>query len=343
MMTDSLLILIGVLGALGVTALLVFFPHKGLLARLKAAKAAALREQIEDTLKFMLDRQQEGRLASTESLAGALGIRPKKLLRLRVMMEAQGLARTEGSALALTSAGEKLALQIARAHRLWERYLATEARLPLEKVHREAHRLEHRVTVAQINELDAALGYPQHDPHGDPIPNRLGEFPPEPGGKPLTAWSQGVPGRVVHLEDEPPLAYEQILAEGIKLGQTLRVLEITPERYVLTDGENEYRLAPAVAANIFLITPPETADLNNGVIPLVALNDGEPAEIVNIDETCQGFTRRRFLDLGLTPGTVISPELSNFFGDPRAYRVRGVLIALRRDQAGMVQVRPVQQ
>jgi len=55
----------------------------------------------------------------------------------------------------------------------------------------------------------------------------------------------------------------------------------------------------------------------------------------------QGFTRRRFLDLGLTPGTIIFPELQNFFGDPRAYRVRGTLIALRKDQAAQIWVKPV--
>ena len=339
-MLDSLLIIVSAVTVL--LAVLIFFPRQGLLARLKTAKAAAQRERIEDILKFMLDRQQEGRFASTESLAGVLGIGLKTLLKLRVIMEAQGLVRTEGSALVLTSAGERLALQIVRAHRLWERYLATEARLPLEKVHREAHRLEHRVTETQVNELDAALGYPQHDPHGDPIPSQSGEFPSSQTGESLTAWPQGVPGRVVHLEDEPALAYEQLLAEGLKLGQTLRVLEVKPECYVLTDGENEFRLAPAVAANVFLVSTPDFTSLDRDVISLAALSDGQLAEIVNIDETCQGFTRRRFLDLGLTPGAVISPELINFFGDPRAYRVRGVLIALRHDQAGMVQVRPVQ-
>jgi Fe2+ transport system protein FeoA len=55
----------------------------------------------------------------------------------------------------------------------------------------------------------------------------------------------------------------------------------------------------------------------------------------------QGFTRRRFLDLGLTPGTTIYPELGNFFNDPRAYRIRGTLIALRKDQAAQIWVKPV--
>jgi Fe2+ transport system protein FeoA len=62
--------------------------------------------------------------------------------------------------------------------------------------------------------------------------------------------------------------------------------------------------------------------------------------VLDIDESCQGFTRRRFMDLGLTPGALVRPELSNAFGDPRAYRIRGTLIALRKDQAAMVLVRP---
>ena len=64
------------------------------------------------------------------------------------------------------------------------------------------------------------------------------------------------------------------------------------------------------------------------------LAHNQQAEIVALDEAVQGFTRRRFLDLGLTPGTPIYPELHNFFGDPRAYRVRGTLIALRQGSGG---------
>jgi DtxR family Mn-dependent transcriptional regulator len=151
----------------------------------------------------------------------------------------------------------------------------------------------------------------------------------------------GRPGRIVHLEDEPPLAYAQILAEGLRLGQTVWVLESSPERCLLTDGENEFRLAPAVAANVFLEALPAAAQPTPGAIPLSGLRDGHEGEVLEIDSSCQGFTRRRFLDLGLTPGTRVSPELSNAFGDPRAYRIRGTLIALRKDQAALVRVKPV--
>jgi Fe2+ transport system protein FeoA len=76
-------------------------------------------------------------------------------------------------------------------------------------------------------------------------------------------------------------------------------------------------------------------------VPLASLTQDQKGEIVQLDDAVQGFTRRRFLDLGLTPGTTIYPELGNFFGDPRAYRVRGTLIALRKDQAAQIWVKPV--
>ena len=65
-----------------------------------------------------------------------------------------------------------------------------------------------------------------------------------------------------------------------------------------------------------------------------------PAEVVGLDESCQGFSRRRLMDLGFTPGTRIETALRTFAGDPRGYRIRGTLVALRADQARHVLVRP---
>ena len=76
-------------------------------------------------------------------------------------------------------------------------------------------------------------------------------------------------------------------------------------------------------------------------IPLTKLMHDQPAEIHFLDEAVQGFTRRHFLELGLTPRTIIYPELGNFFGDPHAYRVRGTLIELRKDQAPQIWAKPV--
>jgi DtxR family Mn-dependent transcriptional regulator len=254
-------------------------------------------------------------------------------------MASQGLVMIQGGTLTLTPEGERLAIHITRAHRLLERYLADEARMPLKQIHKEAHHREHQISADEVDELDAFLGHPARDPHGDPIPDHSGSFR-EKVMKPLTLLGPGELGRVAHIEDEPVIAYAQIQAEGIFLGQTLRLVESTPERLVLTDGEGEFRLAPAIATNVHL---EEVAQLSpqHELIPLHQLDGRQEAEIVKLDEACQGFTRRRFLDLGLTPGAAIYPELPNAFGDPRAYRIRGTLVALRKEQAEQIWVKPI--
>ena len=318
----------------------IFIPRVGLLAIYKTYRAARERELVEDALKHLLDREQHGRQASPESLAGTLNLQRGRITRLIEDMETQGLLESRGTNLHLTTQGERWALHVVRAHRLWERYLTDEARMPLGKIHGESERREHSLTEAQLNDLDAALGHPTRDPHGDPIPTREGTLL-KAEGMPLTAWQAEGPVRIVHLEDEPALAFEQILAAGLRLGQTSRILDRNPQRYLLTDGETEFRLAPAVAANVSVAPLPESEMAKANAISLAELTYDQRAEIIVLDEAVQGFTRRRFLDLGLTPGTVIYPELQNFFGDPRAYRVRGTLIALRKDQAAQIWVKPV--
>jgi len=320
--------------------LLIFLPRIGLVSAYKNWRVARQRELVEDALKHLLDREQGGRHASPESLAGILDISRVKTTYLIASMESQGLIQSRDSELHLTHDGERWAMHIVRAHRLWERYLSDEARMPLEKVHTEAHRREHGQTTDQLDELEAALGHPTTDPHGDPIPTREG-FLRKAESTPITGWPANRPGRIVHLEDEPAIALQQILAEGISLGQTIRILESGTERYILSDGENEYRLAPAVAANIFVAPLPEESMIPAGAISLDELAHNQRAEIILLDAAVQGFTRRRFLDLGLTPGTAIHPELKNFFRDPRGYRVRGTLIALRKDQAAKIWVKPI--
>ena len=328
-MNPTLIALLVLIAAVGI----FFLPRF-----ISGVKERKQREEIEDALKHLLDREQQGRHASPESLAGSMNRSPKAVMELISAMEVKNLIEHRGVQLHLTPEGERWAIHVVRAHRLLERYLADEARLSLDKIHAEANRREHDITPAELDAMDAAMGYPMQDPHGDPIPNREGVIA-EREGTPLTAWKPDKLAQIVHLEDEPELAYKQILAEGLYLGQRVRILESSPERYLISDGETEYRLAPAVAANVHV------AALANGLpgmadaIPLYELSDREEAEVLALDESCQGFTRRRFLDLGLTPGAKISAELKNTFQDPRGYRVRGTLIALRREQAGQIWVK----
>jgi DtxR family Mn-dependent transcriptional regulator len=296
------------------------------------------RTQVEDALKHLFDQQYRGRLGTFVSLGGALRLSDRRMIQLLERMQQQGLVIARGQEFELTTEGERVARQIVRAHRLLERYFADEARLPLREIHAAAERREHTLTADQADALSASLGHPRVDPHGDPIPGRDGEIAPA-GDIPVTAWPVEQFGRITHLEDEPPLAYAQILAEGLRVGQVVRILESTPERIVLTDGDHEFRLAPVVASNVFLAPAPHPAA--SSVVTLGDLAPGEEAEVVAVDVNCQGFSRRRLMDLGFTPGARLQPALETFAGDPRAYRVRGTLVALRQHQARQVLVRPV--
>ena len=296
------------------------------------------RERTEDALKHLFDQEYRGRRGSFASLGGALRLDDRRLMQLLGRMQQQNLVVARGQEFHLTTEGERVARQVVRAHRLLERYFADEARLPLRQIHAAAERGEHALTPAQVDALSASLGHPRQDPHGDPIPGRDGEIAPA-GDTPLTAWPTEQFGRITHLEDEPPLAYAQILAEGLRIGQVIKIMESGPQRVVLTDGENEYRLAPAVASNVFLSPAPAWA--SSGLVTLADLEEGQAADVVALDASCQGFSRRRLMDLGFTPGARLQPSLSTFSKDPRAYRVRGTLVALRSDQARQVLVRPV--
>jgi DtxR family Mn-dependent transcriptional regulator len=341
MMTQTPLLIILTGFVLLLLAAWFFWPGVGLLAGWRNWRTAQERRRVEDALKYLFSRQQEGHGTSIDALNGTLHLSEGEALKFVARMQAQGLIELKRRDLALTAEGQRWALQIVRAHRLWERYLADEARMPLEKIHNEAHQREHGMTTAQVDELDASLGFPTSDPHGDPIPNAQGAMRLQAKeGAPLTSWEVGVPGKITELEDEPPVAYAQLLAVGIQVGKVVTVIEATPEKITLMDGENEVVIAPAIAGNVYLEPLAEPEVMAAGAIPLSELSTYAKAEIIKLDERCQGFTRRRFLDLGLTPGTLIYPELDNAFKDPRAYRVRGTLIALRSDQADQVWVQP---
>jgi len=112
-------------------------------------------------------------------------------------VEAGGLLRSTAKGLVLTEEGDRLAISVIRAHRLWERYLADEAGMSLTRVHAEANRLEHQRSGDRVDRMDAALGYPTSDPHGDPIPTADGQLV-DVTGTPLTNWPPGQSARVIH-------------------------------------------------------------------------------------------------------------------------------------------------
>lgn len=307
-----------------------------------ATRAPAQRpqgERREDALKHILTRRIEGGESSPESVGGQLGLSPKKAFRLLTGMETEGLVRSEGSRLYLTGKGEQAALQVLRAHRLWETWLAREAKMPAPAIHRRAEQAEHRLSPSQVDELDAQLGHPRLDPHGDPIPSAAGAIR-ELGAQPLSGFAAGERVRIVHVEDEPQPVFARISAMGLRPGAQVEITRRTPDQVTVREKGREHTLARLEAGNIHGVAASSEPERIAGLTPLAALRAGEEAEVVELGEELQGLTRRRLLDLGLTPGSRVTALLDNAFGDPRAYRVRGTTIALRKEQASGIMVRP---
>lgn len=318
----------------------VLAPRVGVLAGWRRHTAARARETAENALKHLLSQATAGQAVTLASLQGALRTTDRALLALMERLEREHLVRTEGDGFRLTPEGERLAVHIVRAHRLWELYLRDELGVPVGQVHAHAERAEHRLTPADADRLSAAMGHPETDPHGDPIPSRDGEVRPIPS-TPLSAWPVEQPARIVHIEDEPALAFAHLTALGFHPGQVIRVVEASAARLVVHDGEQEYILAPMLAGNVHVEAAVAEAAPGEAVLRLSDLESGQLGEVVALDPACRGFMRRRLLDLGFTPGAHVRPDLTTFAGDPRAYRVRGTTIALRRDQSARILVRAV--
>lgn len=317
-----------------------FLPRHGAAARLTHWRDARHRVRVEDALKHMLAARQRHVAATTQSVAGAVGIGVSAATALIEEMEREGLLEIRASALSLTSSGRDYALQVVRAHRLWERYLDDETDIPLTAIHLAADRAEHRLTVDQTDRLDAQLGHPPTDPHGDPIPTTEGRIAPFPG-IPLTDYPEGEEAEVTHLEDEPPGVFETIVKVGLSRGTRVRITERRRGLVRLEVDGHTVSLPSVAASNVHVGPVRDVIELDAAVIPLTRLSRGQAGEVVGIEDTVRGLTRRRLLDLGVTPGTVIRPELEPLFGRPRAFRIRQTLVALRDEQAEGIQVRPL--
>jgi DtxR family Mn-dependent transcriptional regulator len=190
----------------------------------------------------------------------------------------------------------------------------------------------------EVDALSARLQHPIRDPHGDPIPTADGEFSGQ-RGVPLTTAPLGEPLSILHLEDEPKAVYAELVALGLHPDMPVRLLEVSPQQVRLAAGGAEHALDPLVASSVS-VTPlarGRPADETIGV-PLHALRPGEEGRVLSLSRRCRGPERRRFLDLGVLPGTVIRAEMRSPNGDPTAYRIRDALIALRAEQAEVIRV-----
>ena len=135
--------------------------------------SADLTVAVQDYLKAIYALESTDERVTTSALALRVGVSAPSATAMTKRLDELGLVeRLPYRGVALTEKGRRAALEVLRHHRLLERYLVDRLGLSLYEVHAEAELLEHALSEELEAKIDEELGYPTHDPHGDPIPDR---------------------------------------------------------------------------------------------------------------------------------------------------------------------------
>ena len=209
-------------------------------------------EVVEDYLKTVFQLSTGEGVATTSSLASRLGVAAPSVSAMLKRLEASELVRRSSDhRVELTEHGRRHALGVVRRHRLLEMFLAEVLGVPWDEVHDEAEVLEHAISPRLEERIDALLKRPTRDPHGDPIPPRLGEHV-EDWASPLRSAAPGGSFLVERVSDRDSAALRHLAALGIGPGSVLQVVEWAPfggPLWVEVDG----RLHALVAGLVQLV------------------------------------------------------------------------------------------
>src|SRR3984957_12752304 len=182
---------------------------------------------VENYLKAIHQGQSslapDQRLVPMGQVASALGVTPGTATTMVKTLSESGLAEYEPySGVRLTPAGERLAGLVLRRHRLVELFLVQVMGMSWAEVHDEAEQLEHVVSERLIERIDRMLGYPTHDPQGDPIPDPQGSIAAADLDSLMTC-PVGTPLRVTRIVDQDPAFLRFIESNDLKPGQPVQV------------------------------------------------------------------------------------------------------------------------
>jgi len=214
-----------------------------------------LSQSVEDYLKAIYLLEFDNEPATTNNIAEALSVSSasvtnmfKKLAKLKLINHKS----YQGAE--LTSAGEKIALEVIRHHRLLELYLKEMMGYSWDEVHDEAEKLEHHISEQFEDKIAELLNNPTHDPHGDPIPSKDG-IVPEMASLAITDAEENNSYIIGRVKDQDPELLRYLEKSGIIPGVKLTVLEKAPfdgpVKIKLEDKETT--IGNSVAKGVYLI------------------------------------------------------------------------------------------
>ena len=211
-----------------------------------------LTDAIQDYVKEIYKLQAAGTRVTTSALAGRLGVSPPSATAMVKKLASLGLVEYERYRGArLTPKGEKVALEVIRHHRLLEQYLSQTLGLPIDALHDEADRLEHALSEELEAHIDRTLGYPTHDPHGDPIPGPDLKLVVSQA-MPLSALEPGAKATVSRVPDGDGELLRYLSELKLTPGRRIEVREAAPFEGPLTIrvGGADHAISRELAARI---------------------------------------------------------------------------------------------
>jgi DtxR family Mn-dependent transcriptional regulator len=221
----------------------------------------ALSRSVEDYLKAIYGLSESGDPASTTAIAESLDIQPASVTGMVKRLAESGLLEhVPYRGVRLTKNGTREALRVLRRHRILETYLCERLGYAWEDVHGEAERLEHAASDELIERMAAALEFPQHDPHGAPIPTVAGDIE----SLVASTLADAVPGarvRIRAVRDEDSAVLRSMAAEGLVPGARVRVAEaqrVAGSVEIRVGTEPKSRAVQGELARQIYVVPDET-------------------------------------------------------------------------------------
>jgi DtxR family Mn-dependent transcriptional regulator len=185
-------------------------------------------------------------------LAERMGVRTATVSDgIRRLVDLGMLRHEPYGSIELTDEGRSNAVAMVRRHRLIETYLVEVLGYGWDEVHDEAEILEHAVSETLVERMDATLGHPTRDPHGDPIPSAEGE-PHLPEAVQLHEASSGERYRVCRISDADPLVLRALGELGVRLDEDLELVEHLPGETRVVLGGGPLILADSLAAAVWV-------------------------------------------------------------------------------------------
>lgn len=212
---------------------------------------------VEDYLKAIYELEASDGVAGTNEIAAELRIAAPSVSGMLRRLAGQGLVSHEPyRGVRLTREGRRAALRTIRRHRVIEAYLTQALGYPWDRVHDEAERLEHSASDELIDRMAAAIGEPETDPHGAPIPTREGTLDAGPVLDTVADLGNDKLARVARVSDRDPERLRYLATLGIIIGTEIEVVKRQPFGGPLTVriGSRERLIGPELARDIF-VTP----------------------------------------------------------------------------------------